>query len=212
MSRGISRSSLFVEAALQERYYASRAKGTNRDTYTLLLYLLAPKSSIHDILQDTSLKFRFPVPLSPAPASDLDQGIRTLNKCSELFRCRWLGNHHLQTLCKPVFWERRGAQPPNPTQVSGLGGAGSCGEGSPQCRRGGAPPPPAPRSPGPSCAPRQLPPLSPSATNPSRVGLSAFLGSHPGPGRHPVSPGDLDPPGLCPEGPRLSEGVLQVNK
>lgn len=47
-----------------------------------------------------------------------------------------VGKQHLQMLYKPEFWLGEGAQFPNPTQVSILGGARRCGEGGPQCWRG----------------------------------------------------------------------------
>lgn len=135
VSREISRSSLSVVAALQERYYAPRAMGTMPDTYTLPLYFLTPRSSIH-ISQNVSLKFRFSF-LLPPPVPIWVQVIWIFNKCSELSRCRWLASTTCGH-CKLEFWEGRGAQLPNPTKVWGLGGGVRSDQRGPQYRRGKA--------------------------------------------------------------------------
>lgn len=208
VSREISRSSLSVVAALQERYYAPRAMGTKPDTYTLPLYFLTPRSSIH-ISQNVSLKFRFSFP--PPPPVPI-----------------WVQVSGFSTSVRsyPVAdgWQ---APPADTASLNSGKGEGPSFQIPPRCaawaavsaatrevRSIGEARLRIPGLRGLLGPPRSTPVADPAASAPRTPARWAFRLSQEPPqtGTANVSPDDLDPLGLCPRGSSLMRGVVQVNK
>lgn len=146
---------------------------------------------MHNIPQDTSLKFRFAVRYlpTPTPYCDLNPGIWAFNRCSKLFRCRWLPN---TCRCFASLNSEKGKEPRSRILL----GCQAWAEMRPVASRTRSlsrlwSRPLAPGSWGPRRPQRQLRRLGPSAKDPSQASLYGSPRSHITPGWHPNSSGRL---------------------